>query len=537
MSFLIKINISGKMIKDTSSLVTSNDVNSVQSGVLNLQSDTKKPLNDAIGLHSDIHKTQSEIASIQGPSSHVMSPKKNITINPIAVVNLPGGACSPSNDSDLFEEYGPHKIEDVRDDITCFFKTDNTDGDDIQLLVKGGQLEHFDEDLELYEKCKKEQISSGINQHFEEFTCLAHSTTSILSDTLRVTCHNNELKCRARLCLFEDFELISKKMEDAKQVKILNLTNIIIDFFQVLLGPIVEIELMKPEDLVPEGVTIAIKHFLTMPSTKEFKEAVEKPGDCHNIMRVRKDKNSFVIDKIDSQSTVTSTYISSNNFQNHSMCHITTTCEGNDEPKCRHSSLKNIIVTKHKDMCPHKKSALALNCYCEASVNKFDEMISLRSHEKTEAIMEHNIEKSTNMDYTLEVSTKCHINPQQWNISHNKMCKYNGAIRFGLIRQEFDCSNQNTACNDFKTIYFKVTEHGSGDQLEDGAALKCNQLCLNNSKDNILETWKQLLTERNLISLFFCFPLYLFGVLKPLGSYDYESIKKFQRRLQRFFEK
>ena len=60
-------------------------------------------------------------------------------------------------------------------------------------------------------------------------------------------------------------------------------------------------------------------------------------------------------------------------------------------------------------MNPHKKSSLALYCYYEASRNQFDEMIKERGHERTDDIIEHNIEKSSNMNYTLEVSTELHI--------------------------------------------------------------------------------------------------------------------------------
>ena len=77
-------------------------------------------------------------------------------------------------------------------------------------------------------------------------------------------------------------------------------------------------------------------------------------------------------------------------------------------------------------------------------MNMFVEIIKERSHETPEDIIEHNIEKSSNMNYTLDVPTKLHIIIEKRNIFHNKMFKLKGAIKIGLIQQDFDCSGQST---------------------------------------------------------------------------------------------
>ena len=45
--------------------------------------------------------------------------------------------------------------------------------------------------------------------------------------------------------------------------------------FQHLLGPIIDLELLNPDDVVPTGVTVAIKHFLKAPQSSEEVEALE----------------------------------------------------------------------------------------------------------------------------------------------------------------------------------------------------------------------------------------------------------------------
>ena len=77
-------------------------------------------------------------------------------------------------------------------------------------------------------------------------------------------------------------------------------------------------------------------------------------------------------------------------------------------------------------------------------MNMFDEIIKERSHERPEDIIEHNIEKSSNMNYTLDVPTELHIIIEKRNIFHNKMFKLKGAIKFGLIQRDVDCSGQST---------------------------------------------------------------------------------------------
>ena len=46
-------------------------------------------------------------------------------------------------------------------------------------------------------------------------------------------------------------------------------------FFQEIIGPVIELELIQPKDLVPEGVEFSVNHMLTVPHNQEICETLQ----------------------------------------------------------------------------------------------------------------------------------------------------------------------------------------------------------------------------------------------------------------------
>ena len=95
---------------------------------------------------------------------------------------------------------------------------------------------------------------------------------------------------------------------------------------------------------------------------------------------------------------------------------------------------RNIIVTRHKQMCAHKTTdapTLVVYAYCEAaSEDRFQALIEKQEQKRTGAVMEQVI----GPEDTLEIKVKA---GGDWieleeAVTHLKLCQHNGAIREGL---------------------------------------------------------------------------------------------------------
>ena len=116
--------------------------------------------------------------------------------------------------------------------------------------------------------------------------------------------------------------------------------------FQHLLGPIIDLELLNPDDEVPTGVTVAVKHFLKAPQSSEEVEALELDGDNHAIVKIVETQESFFLQVIDTFETVTSQYFKTDKFEKSRFCYVTTAwLPWVASRKCHHSSLKEIVIT------------------------------------------------------------------------------------------------------------------------------------------------------------------------------------------------
>merc|ERR1712203_1115256 len=101
-----------------------------------------------------------------------------------------------------------------------------------------------------------------------------------------------------------------------------------------------------------------------------------------------------------------SEYLSTERLQCQTLCHITTAwlTWGEGKTECTHSSLKSIVITSEKDMCPHQQGTLAVWCYCEAAEERFEKLLEKQNQKPTGAHMVQNIDKCEKESYLVLVS-------------------------------------------------------------------------------------------------------------------------------------
>ena len=65
------------------------------------------------------------------------------------------------------------------------------------------------------------QFYAGVNKDFQTFACPANTEIKILSGTMKISCKENPLTVRARICNFETFGQISSYLSEQNEVMIL----------------------------------------------------------------------------------------------------------------------------------------------------------------------------------------------------------------------------------------------------------------------------------------------------------------------------
>ena len=235
---------------------------------------------------------------------------------------------------------------------------------------------------------------------------------------------------------------------------------------------------MSPLDVVPEDIEIGVKHFLSVPMSTDFDSAMHHEDKTHRIVKLTKERSGFEIEHIDTKSQVSSEYFTTTNFVGKSLCHITTTA-GSDEYQCLHSSVKKFYVTQRNNGCPHLKFNLCLFCVCESAEIRFRERLRDIQHKQSPVMIEHDIKKDMNVDFSLDIC----IQEGEWEelkkrIAHEKLCKYNGMLYIGQVKQAFNCScKEGKGCQKPLPIEIRVRQEGGG-QIEEptecGGQLYCD---------------------------------------------------------------
>ena len=223
-----------------------------------------------------------------------------------------------------------------------------------------------------------------------------------------------------------------------------------------------DLELVPPATVVPEGTVIGVRHFLSVPSCRDVQEAVKGGESCHSILKVsRSMKKKLDIEVVYSEGNISSTYISTDKFQKKPLCQILVAWWAPwGRAECLHSSLKRIVVTKRKGVCSHTPISLALYCLCESAWDEFERKIKMRGQEPTEAVMEQNIEKKSQISYDISVRLAGLVGEsEKRSISHLTLCKYNGVKKLeAAIEDKFDCSCDEVHCGRGQQIKMKATE-------------------------------------------------------------------------------
>ena len=248
---------------------------------------------------------------------------------------------------------------------------------------------------------------------------------------------------------------------------------------QVLLSAVLDIELVSPTTAVPKGTTIAVRHFLSVPSCQEVKEAVQDKGNCHIIMKVTRGlKNKLDFEVIHSEGNITSSHISTDKFQNKALCQILVAWVpwGNEKAECLHPSLKEITITKHKGVCGHQPNVLAVYCHCQAAEGDFKRRIEKRCHEPTEVVMVQDIEKKVGVTYNKVIRLAGSEEKEERTVSHLMLCKNNGVLQLGeAIQSRFDCTCEDLHCGRIRQIRIAAVKSTTGEISKYSNILICDQ--------------------------------------------------------------
>ena len=251
-------------------------------------------------------------------------------------------------------------------------------------------------------------------------------------------------------------------------------------FLQLLLSTILDVELVPPARVVPEGTTIAVRHFLSVPSCREVEEAVKGGGRCHSILKVTKSmKMKLDMEVIHSEGNISGPYISTEKFQNQQLCKILVAWVpwGSEKAECRHTSLKEIVITKHKDVCGHQPNALAVYCHCESAESDFKERIEKNSHESARIVMRLDIEKKDTVSYNIVIKLQgSEQKEEERTVSHLTLCKSNGVLQLGeAIQSQFDCTCERSHCGRHRQISIAATNSVTGEVDKFSNILLCDK--------------------------------------------------------------
>ena len=190
-----------------------------------------------------------------------------------------------------------------------------------------------------------------------------------------------------------------------------------------MLGPVMEIELVSPLDVVPKDTEIGVKHFLTVPEKTYFENAIYQEDKTHRVVKLTKGNSGFEIEHIDTKCKVSSEYFRTKNFVGKSFCHVTTTA-GIENHECLHASVKKFYVTERQDLCPHLKFNLKVFCVCKAVEEHFRDELRDQDHKLGTVNIKHDIKKDMDTSYSLDIK----VQEGEWKeldqrISHKELCR------------------------------------------------------------------------------------------------------------------
>ena len=236
-----------------------------------------------------------------------------------------------------------------------------------------------------------------------------------------------------------------------------------------------DLQLPNPEDVVPEGVKVAVRHFLRVSKPSEEGE-LETHACVHAIVKIE-GRDGISIEVIDRFKTVTPQFFETDKFQKGRFCYVAVAwLPWLSKEKCHHSFLKEIVITRDVMKCPHEPNALSLHCVCGSMRDEFKKKMRERGQVITNVIMDQYIEKSSSSVYQISVKLNEHWESGR-KISHLELCKYLGQRQLGgTIKERFLCICEEEHCLRSKQISLRVhevSEEKIGEENEFDTSLSC----------------------------------------------------------------
>ena len=245
---------------------------------------------------------------------------------------------------------------------------------------------------------------------------------------------------------------------------------------------------MPPLTLVPEGTTIAVRHFLSVPSCQEVEEAAKGGEGCHSILKVtRSMKKKLDMEVVYSEGNISSPYISTDKFQKKPLCKVLVvwrpwgdsekTRGDSEKAECLHASPKKIVITKHMDVCGHQPNALAVYCHCESAESDFKDIIKENSHEPARIVMRQNIEKNDSISYNIAIKLEgSEGEEEERTVSHLALCKNNGVLQLGrAIHSQFGCTCHSFHCGGHREVSITTTNSATREDRKFSNILLCDK--------------------------------------------------------------
>ena len=190
------------------------------------------------------------------------------------------------------------------------------------------------------------------------------------------------------------------------------------------MGPLLDLELLKRSDTIPEGLRISPAHFLSAPEDERFRNTLEKDNHEHHIVKISQgDDGKLSFTKFGSFTRVTDSFCFETEDLN-TFCFLTTA----GDPKCEHGVSTTTAVIQREGMCPHEDGALESYVLCESKILDFK-----KEHNENIKILDSNTKRYHKLNQ--ESKYKMEITPGDTRTSTSfnfmNLCKSNGEHYLG----------------------------------------------------------------------------------------------------------
>ena len=358
------------------------------------------------------------------------------------------------------------KIEETARQLKCFVTSRigcsncrNPEEDILKANIDS--CEHFHTMSELSTQriaclhCGKEIFSSDLNTSLEgnlrnfEKLRITSKQRIFLNGGLKITKKRKSepFELRGRLARSIDFDKVASHLRSVEKI--------------LLIGPILELELPSPEDVVPDGILMSPAHLLTVP-VDQFRGTLDNDGDVHYVLKITKVGEEFTVKKYPNTGVLDDKFCLEADFHGESLCYVTTGILywfGAGQARCNHSAIKSFQTIHDTRKCPQTSNALNLFGLCEGSTETFEKSILTRHNTSLEMQWRFNIEPS--LTTVCRIKTTLGNKTTEFDVTHELLCKYNGVLLVGSLPSEYpeiDCKEIDF-CN-IEFVALEKTEPG-----------------------------------------------------------------------------